>query len=111
MQPYLLFADGEHGTIYRSNLDASGIQQLVTGLPRPIALDFDYRSMQSLVNIKSQSLTWDVNRKLYHNRMFFKVGSFDVKKGGKYVVSLLYIHSNCITPFHYCGINCYYMQI
>lgn len=65
LQLYLLFADGEHGTIYRSNLDASGIQQLVTGLPRPIALDFDYRSMQSLVNIKSQNLTWDVNRKLY----------------------------------------------
>ena len=62
LQPYLLFADGEHGTIYRSNLNASGIQQLVTGLSRPIALDFDYRSMQSLVNINSQSLTWAVNR-------------------------------------------------
>ena len=43
LQPYLLFADGDHGTIYRSNLNASGIQQLVRGLSRPIALDFDYR--------------------------------------------------------------------
>ena len=43
LQPYLLFADGENGAIYRSNLDGSGIQQLVRGLPRPIALDFDYR--------------------------------------------------------------------
>ena len=43
LEPYLLFADGDYGTIYRSNLDASGIQQLVTGLPHPSALDFDYR--------------------------------------------------------------------
>ena len=43
LQPYLLFADGDYGTIYRSNLNASGIQQLVRGLSRPIALDFDYR--------------------------------------------------------------------
>lgn len=42
-QPYLLFADGENGAIYHSNLDGSGIQALVIGLPRPIALDFDYR--------------------------------------------------------------------
>ena len=43
LEPYLLIADGDDGTIYHSNLNASGIQQLVTGLPRPIALDFDYR--------------------------------------------------------------------
>ena len=43
LQPYLLFADGDYGTIYRSNLNASGIQQLVRGLPYPFALDFDYR--------------------------------------------------------------------
>ena len=43
LQPYLLFADGDYGTTYRSNLNASGIQQLVRGLSRPIALDFDYR--------------------------------------------------------------------
>ena len=43
LQPYLLFADGDYGTIYRSNLNGSGIQQLVRGLPSPIALDFDYR--------------------------------------------------------------------
>ena len=43
LQPYILFADGENGAIYHSNLNGSGIQQLVTGLPRPLALDFDYR--------------------------------------------------------------------
>ena len=43
LQPYILFADGGNGTIYHSNLNGSGIQQLVTGLPRPLALDFDYR--------------------------------------------------------------------
>ena len=43
LEPFLLFADGDYGAIYRSNLDKSGIQRLVTGLPRPIALDFDYR--------------------------------------------------------------------
>ena len=43
LEPYILFADGGRGTIYRSNLDASGIQQLVIGLPLPRALDFDYR--------------------------------------------------------------------
>ena len=43
LEPYLLFADRDYGIIYRSNLDASGIQQLVTGLPHPRALDFDYR--------------------------------------------------------------------
>ena len=52
---YLLYADGGIGTIYRSNLNGSDIQQLVTGLPRPIALDFDYRynalSRNSLHNI------------------------------------------------------------
>ena len=42
MEPYLLFADYS-GIIYRSNLDGSGIQLLVTGLPDPAALDFDYR--------------------------------------------------------------------
>ena len=42
-EAYLLYADGGIGTIYRSTLSGSGIQQLVTGLPRPIALDFDYR--------------------------------------------------------------------
>ena len=43
LEPYLLIADGENGSIYHSYLDGSGVQQLVTGLPRPIALDFDYR--------------------------------------------------------------------
>ena len=43
LEPYLLFADGDYDGIYRSNLDGSGIQQLVTGLPHPSALDFDYR--------------------------------------------------------------------
>ena len=50
LRPYLLFADRDNGTIYRSNLDGSGIQQLVTGLPHPSALDFDYRYyMQSII--------------------------------------------------------------
>ena len=43
LQPYLLFADRDYDTLYRSNLNGSGIQQLVTGLPNPGALDFDYR--------------------------------------------------------------------
>ena len=43
LEPYLLFADGIYDTIYRSYLDGSGIQWLVTGLPHPAALDFDYR--------------------------------------------------------------------
>ena len=43
LEPYLLFVDGDYDSIYRSNLDGSGIQQLVTGLPYPLALDFDYR--------------------------------------------------------------------
>lgn len=43
LQPYLLFADGVDGIIYRSNLKGSDIQQLVRGLPGPFALDFDYR--------------------------------------------------------------------
>ena len=43
VQPYLLFADGENDAIYRSNLDGRGVRQLVTGLPHPRALDFDYR--------------------------------------------------------------------
>ena len=42
-EAYLLYADGGIGTIYRSDLNGSDIQQLVTGLPRPVALDFDYR--------------------------------------------------------------------
>ena len=42
-EAYLLYADGGIGIIYRSELNGNGIQQLVTGLPRPIALDFDYR--------------------------------------------------------------------
>ena len=69
LQPYLLFADGDHGTFYRSNLDGSGIQRLVTGLPYPGALDFDYRYyMQSgiLFNlIANQNLSRVVNRE--HN--------------------------------------------
>ena len=43
LEPYLLFADGEYGAIYRSNINASSIQWLVGGLSRPVALDFDYR--------------------------------------------------------------------
>ena len=43
LEPYLLIADGDDGTIYRSYLDGRGFRELVTGLPRPIALDFDYR--------------------------------------------------------------------
>ena len=43
LEPYLLIADGDDGTIYHSYLDGRGVRQLVTGLPRPIALDFDYR--------------------------------------------------------------------
>ena len=43
LQPYLLFADGDFGIIYRSNLNSSDIQRLVTGLHSPIALDYDYR--------------------------------------------------------------------
>ena len=49
LEPYLLFADGEYGAIYRSNINASGIQQLVRGLSRPIALDFDYRYNASYI--------------------------------------------------------------
>ena len=43
LEPYLLIADGDNGSIYRCYLDGRGVRQLVTGLPRPIALDFDYR--------------------------------------------------------------------
>jgi len=42
-QPYLLFADGNFGIIFRSNLNGSGIEVLVPGLPGPFAIDFDYR--------------------------------------------------------------------
>ena len=49
LEPYLLFADGEYGAIYRSNINASGIQQLVRRLSRPIALDFDYRYNASYI--------------------------------------------------------------
>ena len=49
LEPYLLFADREYGAIYRSNINASGIQQLVRGLSRPIALDFDYRYNASYI--------------------------------------------------------------
>ena len=46
LEPYLLFADRDFGNIYRSNLNASDIQRLVTGLHSPIALDYDYRYSQ-----------------------------------------------------------------
>ena len=49
LEPYLLFVDGEYGAIYRSNINASGIQHLVRGLSRPIALDFDYRYNASYI--------------------------------------------------------------
>ena len=60
MEPYLLFADYS-GIIYRSNLDGSGIQLLVTGLPHPAALDFDYRYNINLSTI-DQNLTWAVEK-------------------------------------------------
>ena len=47
LQPYLLFADGVYGIIYRSNLNGSDMQPLVRGLPGPFALDFDYRYIAS----------------------------------------------------------------
>ena len=43
LQPYLLFADSYFNNIYRSNLNGSDMQPLVGDLPRPFALDFDYR--------------------------------------------------------------------
>ena len=65
LEPYLLFADGEYGAIYRSNINASGIQQLVRGLSRPIALDFDYRYNASYIYLPSNfrpKPTWAVDR-------------------------------------------------
>ena len=64
MEPHLLFADYS-GIIYRSNLDGSGIQWLVTGLPDPAALDFDYRyNININLSTIDQNLTWAVERRL-----------------------------------------------
>ena len=88
LEPYLLFADGEYGAIYRSNINASSIQQLVRGLSRPIALDFDYRYNASYIYYLptlDQSLLGLWTGGLYHITKNKLEGLISKRVGKRYV--------------------------